>query len=115
VWYNFSVKKAIQPKYYYQVEVLCACGNKMITGSVLPGPMRVEICSKCHPFYTGEKRLVDTEGRVERFERQVQKAEVLHAEDQTRKKNKKVEKPTDNQQTKTLSLKDLLQQARGSA
>ncbi|MBM3941777.1 MAG: 50S ribosomal protein L31 [SAR202 cluster bacterium] len=53
---------------FYATTVTCSCGNIYQTGGTKPA-LRVEICSKCHPFYTGEQRIVDTQGRVERFRR----------------------------------------------
>ena len=61
------MKEKIHPKYDKSV-VSCACGNTFETRSTLP-EIRVEICSMCHPFYTGKQKLVDTAGRVERFRR----------------------------------------------
>jgi len=62
------MKDKIHPKYYADAKVTCACGNAFITGSTRK-ELKVELCSKCHPFYTGERRLVDTLGRVERFKK----------------------------------------------
>ena len=62
-----SMKEGIHPK-YYQTTIRCACGAVIETGSTKKD-IRVEICSKCHPFYTGKQKLVDTGGRVERFNR----------------------------------------------
>lgn len=61
------MKAGIHPQYRRCV-VTCACGNTFETRSTL-GTLHVEVCSKCHPFYTGQQRLVDTTGRVERFKR----------------------------------------------
>jgi large subunit ribosomal protein L31 len=61
------MKKDIHPK-YLRTTVRCACGNEFETGSTKEG-IRVEICSKCHPFFTGKQKLMDTAGRVERFRR----------------------------------------------
>lgn len=61
------MKSSIHPK-YYQATITCACGNTFTVGSTRES-MRVDICSKCHPFYTGTQRIVDTAGRVERFRR----------------------------------------------
>lgn len=61
------MKPGIHPK-YVQATVTCACGNTFTVGSTREN-MRVDICSKCHPFYTGTQRIVDTAGRVERFRR----------------------------------------------
>ena len=65
------MKEGIHPK-YMETRVDCACGNSFITRSTRP-TIRLEICSNCHPFYTGRQRLVDTAGRVERFERRFAK------------------------------------------
>ncbi|MDR2352578.1 MAG: 50S ribosomal protein L31 [Deltaproteobacteria bacterium] len=61
------MKKDIHPK-FKEIKASCACGNEFPTGSVLDN-IRVEICSACHPFFTGKQKLVDTAGRVERFQR----------------------------------------------
>jgi large subunit ribosomal protein L31 len=61
------MKKDIHPK-YLRTTVRCACGNEFETGSTQEN-IRVEICSKCHPFFTGKQKLMDTAGRVERFRR----------------------------------------------
>jgi large subunit ribosomal protein L31 len=60
-----TVKAGIHPK-YEEVEVRCACGNTFKTRSTKP-ELHLEICSACHPFFTGRQKLIDTEGRVERF------------------------------------------------
>jgi len=62
------MKTKIHPKYYDNAKVTCFCGNTFTTGSTQP-EIRVEICSKCHPFFTGEQRIADTMGRVERFKK----------------------------------------------
>lgn len=61
-----AMKADIHPKYYGDAKVTCACGNTFTTGSVKP-EIYVDICAKCHPFFTGEMRFVDTLGRVEKF------------------------------------------------
>ena len=60
------MKDKIHPKYYSDAQIVCSCGNTFTTGSTKK-TMRVELCSACHPFYTGERRMIDTAGRVERF------------------------------------------------
>lgn len=60
------MKTEIHPKYFPQAKIKCACGN-IITGGASKEKIEVEICSKCHPFYTGKGRLIDAAGRVERF------------------------------------------------
>ncbi len=60
------MKEKIHPKFYEDAQVTCSCGNVFTTGSTRK-TLKVELCSACHPFYTGSKRMVDTAGRVERF------------------------------------------------
>ncbi len=60
------MKKEIHPTYFPQAKVVCACGNSFTVGATKP-ELKVEICSNCHPFYTGEEKLIDTAGRVEKF------------------------------------------------
>jgi large subunit ribosomal protein L31 len=67
------MKKDIHPKYYPKAKVTCACGNSFTVGSTAP-EIGVEICSKCHPFYTGREQLIDTAGRVEKFKARREKA-----------------------------------------
>jgi large subunit ribosomal protein L31 len=66
-------KTGIHPN-YHAVNVVCACGNRFETRSTHNGDIHVEICSSCHPFFTGKQKLVDTAGRVERFRRKYEKA-----------------------------------------
>ena len=66
-------KEKIHPN-YAAVRVMCACGNNFETRSTHKGDIHVEICSNCHPFFTGKQRLVDTAGRVERFRRKYAKS-----------------------------------------
>jgi large subunit ribosomal protein L31 len=79
------MKQNIHPKYYNNAAVRCACGNIWKTGSTMP-EINVEICDKCHPFYTGKEKLVDTRGRVEKFKRRKAKSEE-------KAKTKTVKKP----------------------
>jgi len=65
------MKKEIHPEYYKSI-VRCACGNEFESGSTVK-EIHVEICSKCHPFFTGKQKLVDSAGRVERFRRKYAK------------------------------------------
>ena len=62
------MKTDIHPEYYPEATVICSCGRTYTTGSTKP-ELRSELCNQCHPFYTGEQRIVDTEGRVERLKR----------------------------------------------
>lgn len=81
------MKKDIHPKYYKEAKIICACGNVITTGSTKP-EMKVEVCSACHPFYTGKKRLLDTTGRLDRFKKRVEKGEKIKAEMLEKKKAK---------------------------
>lgn len=64
------MKKDIHPEYYKKAKVICACGNSFITGSTKK-ETKIELCSECHPFYTGKQKLVDTAQRVEKFEAKI--------------------------------------------
>ena len=76
------MKAGIHPK-YEETEVTCGCGNKFITRSTVP-VLRVDICNACHPFYTGQMKHVDREGRLQRFENRFAKGS--YASLQTKKK-----------------------------
>jgi large subunit ribosomal protein L31 len=60
------MKKGLHPQYYPNAQVICSCGNTWTTGSTQP-VIRTDVCSACHPFFTGEQRIVDTAGQVDRF------------------------------------------------
>lgn len=62
------MKEKIHPKYYPDAKVICACGNTFTTGSTRK-VLKVEVCSRCHPFFTGQQRVMDKAGQVERFRR----------------------------------------------
>jgi len=68
------MKKEIHPTYYPEAQVICACGNTWTTGSTSE-VIRTDVCSQCHPFFTGEQRIVDTEGQVDRFYKKLQARE----------------------------------------
>lgn len=78
------MKKNIHPPYFPQAKVKCACGYSFTVGSTKP-EINVEICSHCHPFYTGSKELIDIAGRVEKFKARQAKATV-------KKEKKKIKK-----------------------
>ena len=84
------MKKDTHPTYYYDAKVTCACGNTWTTGSIKK-EIRTEVCSKCHPFFTGQQqRLLDMEGQVDRFYRRLQARQDFLAEKQTREESKDV-------------------------
>ena len=70
------MKPEIHPE-YNNCKVVCVCGHSWETRSTAGDEMHVDICSNCHPFYTGRQKLVDTAGRVERFRKQTEKVEAL--------------------------------------
>ncbi len=65
------MKAKLHPKYYENAKVTCLCGNTFTIGATKP-ELKVEVCSKCHPFYTGKQRIADVQGRVERFKKRYQ-------------------------------------------
>jgi large subunit ribosomal protein L31 len=71
------MKPGIHPK-YVQANVTCACGNTFTVGSTKP-VLKVDVCSRCHPFYTGQQRILDTTGRVERFRKRFNLREEAEA------------------------------------
>jgi large subunit ribosomal protein L31 len=73
------MKPAIHPA-YNEIKVLCACGHSFATRSTHKGDLHVEICSSCHPFFTGKQKMLDTAGRVERFRRKSAKPDPAKAE-----------------------------------
>ncbi|MBF6589591.1 MAG: 50S ribosomal protein L31 [Ktedonobacterales bacterium] len=76
------MKTGIHPK-YVEAKVVCACGNTFTVGSTKPN-LRVDVCSKCHPFFTGQQRILDTAGRVERFRKRFNLAEEPEAKTETK-------------------------------
>jgi len=77
---SLAMKPGIHPA-YEEVTVSCACGHKFQTRSAHKGDIRVEICSSCHPFFTGKQKLIDTEGRVDRFQKKYAKVREAQAAD----------------------------------
>ena len=73
------MKEKIHPKWYPEAKVHCACGNAFTTGSTLT-EIAVEICSACHPLFTGQQKFIDTAGRVDKFNQRVAAAEKKKAE-----------------------------------
>jgi large subunit ribosomal protein L31 len=77
------MKQEIHPEWYTDATVVCACGNTWQTGATIP-EIRTDICSSCHPFYTGEQRIVDTEGQVDRFMKRLKVRDNIRAEEEER-------------------------------
>lgn len=99
------MKAAIHPDYHHDTIVTCSCGNSFTTGSTIKS-INVEVCSKCHPFYTGEQRFIDAKGTVDRFIKKQQIAQEYKAKNAD-KKDKKLEKG----ERQGKSLKELLGEA----
>lgn len=75
------MKQDIHPS-YKKIQVQCTCGHKFETGSTLKDEvLKIEVCSNCHPFYTGKQKIVDTAGRVESFNRRFNRAQKTKTED----------------------------------
>ena len=93
------MKKDIHPK-YHQAKVTCACGNSFVVGSTLP-EIHVEICSLCHPFYTGKQKLLDTARRVEKFQARAAQQKQI-AQGRRGKKVKKAKAAARKKETKPV-------------
>ena len=88
------MQKAIHPHYYLEATVRCICGASWTTGATVP-TIEVEICSSCHPFYTGREKILDTAGRVDRFRKIVEKSTRLGKEHLARTRQKAAETPAE--------------------
>lgn len=99
------MKSGIHPKYNENVTVTCACGNTFTTGSVLDS-INVEICSVCHPFWTGAQKFVDIEGRVDKFKKKQANADK-EREKRVKALKEKLQKEKERQDA-PKSLKDML-------
>jgi large subunit ribosomal protein L31 len=93
------MKEEIHPTYYPEATVTCACGNTWKTGSTQES-IRTDVCSACHPFFTGEQRIVDTEGQVERFYKKIK----VHEDYQKEKETRETEKANADVSVETLEL-----------
>lgn len=95
------MKTAIHPKYYPQAQVICACGNRFTTGSTME-IIHVELCNKCHPFFTGEQKYLDRASLIQSF-----KSKQETAKKYQQKKAEKVEKQKKRQE-EPKSLREML-------
>ena len=110
------MKKDIHPK-YHDIKITCSCGNTFTTGTTLDADsLSVEICSKCHPFYTGEQKIVDTDNLVKRYEERVEKAKSMSFQSKREKMAARRKKDTEmaSKPVSTLSLRDMLANAKFS-
>jgi large subunit ribosomal protein L31 len=108
------MKKDIHPKYNKEVTVVCSCGNTFVTGSTSDSnTLNIELCSKCHPFYTGEQKIVDTDNVVKKFEERAQKTAKMSFTKKREKMEARKAKRGGSQRTpsSSLTLKDMLSNA----
>ena len=98
------MKKDIHPKYYTKATFTCACGNVVIAGSTVES-QTTDICSKCHPFYTGKHKLVDTAGRVDKFKAKQKKA--LELQKKAEEKNNKTTSKKEKGDERYLTVEDM--------
>lgn len=89
------MKDGIHPQYFDTIDVTCSCGNSFQTGSTVE-KIEVEVCSNCHPFYTGKQKLVDTAGRVDKFRKRME----AKADGSTNKKEKARKEKQQDKETK---------------
>lgn len=106
------MKANIHPIWYPEAKVTCACGEAFITGSTIP-LLKVDICSRCHPLFTGKQKFVDTLGQVERFQKKTEVSKTKQAERKLILEKRAAK--TQEEKKEKPSLKDLLMQARKSA
>jgi large subunit ribosomal protein L31 len=78
------MKEGIHPDYYPEAQVVCACGNTWTVGATVP-MIRTDVCNMCHPFFTGEQRIVDTEGQVDRFLSRLRRRDEMLADEEARR------------------------------
>ena len=105
------MKAGIHPTYYPDAQVVCSCGNTWTTGSTQK-LLRTDVCSKCHPFYTGEQRIVDSAGQVDRFLKRLNRYDGHKAEASQRQEQaqQKLEQRFLKQQLAALDLSDRVHQ-----
>jgi len=93
------MKKEIHPKYYPKAKVKCACGNVFEIGATVP-EIQIEICSACHPFYTGKEKIIDAAGRVDKFKKRLQKHSELAKQVKPKTAKKIVKKTKQSKEAK---------------
>lgn len=101
------MKQGIHPKYYPNATVICSCGNTWTTGSTVE-VIRTDVCSACHPFFTGEQRIVDTAGQVDRYQKRLRRYQEHVADEQSRSEQaaRKQRESILKQQLEALELSD---------
>ena len=101
------MKANIHPQYFDEAKVTCVCGNAFTTGATVP-EIHVEVCSNCHPYFTGEMKFVDTLGRVEKFQKKQEHAKNVSAQKVKRVQEEETEKRPE-------SLREMLELAKKQA
>ena len=106
------MKKGIHPNYYSDAKVTCACGATWTTGSTRK-EIRTEVCSNCHPFFTGEQRIIDAAGQVDRFHQRMKRQSLMEAEQKAREElsSRRREQAILNQQIEALDLSERVHKA----
>lgn len=99
------MKQGLHPTWYDDAVVTCVCGNTFTTGSIQQS-LQVDICNKCHPFFTGEMRFVDRQGRVDKFMQKMQKAQQLKETGSGKKAKTKAAAPTEDPKSYQEILRD---------
>jgi len=109
------MKKDIHPKINKDVKYSCACGASFVSWSTLKGPINLDICYNCHPFYTGQEKLIDTEGRVDAFRRktEIAKNRKKELEAKIARKRKEALEKAKKQKERPSSIKDLMKKMQG--
>ena len=101
------MKEGIHPKYYPNAKVICSCGATWMTGSTVE-VLRTDVCSSCHPFFTGEQRIVDTAGQVDRYQKRMKRQSLFVADQNARESTalRQQEEMLLNQQIEAMELSD---------
>jgi large subunit ribosomal protein L31 len=110
------MRKKIHPKYYPEAKVICSCGTTWTTGSTVP-ELRTDVCSACHPFFTGEQRIIDAAGQVDRFQKRMQRQTRMEAEQKARSQlaARRREESALNQQIEALDMSERVHKALSNA
>jgi large subunit ribosomal protein L31 len=106
------MKEGIHPKYYPNAKVICSCGNTWTTGSTVE-VIRTDVCSRCHPFFTGEQRIVDAAGQVDRYQKRMRRYQE-HMEEEQQRAEQAEHKQREvllKQQIEALELSERVQKA----
>ncbi len=99
------MQKKIHPKWHDDAKVVCSCGNEFTTGST-EAKIEVDICSECHPFFTGEMKFVDRQGRVDKFKKKVKLAQQQQKKEAAKQKQAKQEEKQEEQKSYQQILRE---------